>query len=200
MSATDDDARRPDLVLVFSGHRPDAPNRPRPRFPAACEPRARDLLAAALARELAMAGGRVAGLAGGASGGDILFHEAAAELGMPTELCLAKPPAEYRASSVADSGPGWVARFDTLLARLPVHSLPPEVHRRQPPLSLWERSNLWMLDRAAAWSAGGVRLLALWSGEPDDGPGGTADMVARAEASGVPTVILEAGWLLDGSA
>ena len=96
MSATDDDARRPATVLVFTGHRLDTPDRPQPRFPAAAEPRARDLLTAALAQELA-GGGPVAGLAGGASGGDILFHEVAADLGIPTELYLALPPEQYYA-------------------------------------------------------------------------------------------------------
>jgi predicted DNA-binding transcriptional regulator AlpA len=40
-------------------------------------------------------------VAGGASGGDILFHEVCGELGVPTRLYLALPPESYVTESVA---------------------------------------------------------------------------------------------------
>jgi hypothetical protein len=195
MSAAQDDAR-PAEVLLFTGHRLDAPGRPTPRFPAAAEPLAERMIASAIAEQLATASGPVAGLAGGASGGDILFHEIAARLGVPTELSLALPPAEYCAASVADGGDAWVARFEALCEGLPIRLLPAEAHSDERRLSVWERNNLWLLDSAFAWTGGGISLLALWNGEGGDGPGGTAHMVARARAGGARVVLLDARRLL----
>ena len=195
MSAARDDAR-PAEVLLFTGHRIDAPGRTGPRFPAAAEPLAAEMIAAAIAAELARSSGPMAGLAGGASGGDILFHEIAARLGVPTELCLALPPAAYCATSVVDGGPEWVARFDALCEGLPIRLLPSEAHQDERQLSIWERSNLWMLDSAFGWTRGGVGLLALWDGGGGDGPGGTADMVARARAGGARVELMDARRLL----
>lgn len=195
MSAVQDEAR-PAEVLLFTGHRLDAPDRSTARFPAAAEPLAESLIAAAIADRLAVAHGPVAGLAGGASGGDILFHEIAARLAVPTELMLALPPVEYCAVSVADGGDSWVARFEALCDDLPIRLLPQEAHRDGRQLSIWERNNLWMLDSAFDWTGGGTSLLALWNGEGGDGPGGTADMVSRARAGGARVVLMDAHRLL----
>lgn len=189
------ESSRPERVVLFTGHRIDAPGREKPRFPAAAEPRARDLLMAAFAGELAETRGPVAGLAGGASGGDVLFHEIAIELGVPTELYLALPPEEYCSASVADGGERWVARFRALCDTLPLRLLPEESHREPPGLSVWERGNLWMLDSAFDWTGGSVTLLALWDGRGGDGPGGTADMVARARGRSARVEILDTDWL-----
>ena len=196
MSAADHP--RPSRVLLFTGHRLDVPGRTAPRFPAAAEPLAGELIAGAIADELDGAAGPLAGLAGGASGGDILFHEAAERLGVPTELYLALPPDDYCAASVADAGPGWVTRFTALCDGLPIRLLPEGMPRDALGLSVWERSNLWMLDSAFEWTAGGVAVIALWDGQESDGPGGTADMVARARARGARVRLLDAGRLLAG--
>ena len=195
MSAVTDDAR-PAEVLLFTGHRLDPPGRPSPRFPAAAERLAGEMIAAAIATELETASGPVAGLAGGASGGDILFHEIASRLGVPTELCLALPPTEYCAASVADGGEEWIVRFEALCDCLPIRLLPDETHRDGRGLLVWERGNLWLLDSAFAWTGGGTSLLALWNGEGGDGPGGTADMVARARAGGARVALMDARRLL----
>lgn len=195
MSAAQETARPAD-VLLFAGHRLDAPDRPRPRFPAAAESRAEEMIASAIADEAAGAGGPLAGLAGGASGGDILFHEAAARLGVPTELCLALPPDEYRDASVADAGEAWVLRFEALCEALPIRLLPDEAHADRPGLSLWQRNNLWLLDSAFEWSAGEVVLLALWDGRSGDDAGGTADLVDLARDRGARVRLLDGRRLL----
>ena len=70
-------------VLVFSGHRIDTRARKRPRFPASSEGKARDMIRRAVVEEQAQAGSQpILGFAAGASGGDILFHEVCAELGI----------------------------------------------------------------------------------------------------------------------
>ena len=195
MTTAPEDAR-PAEVLLFTGHRIDAPGRARPRFPADAEPLAAEMIATAIAGELARGSGPTAGLAGGASGGDILFHEIAARLGVPTELCLALPPAEYCATSVADGGRDWVVRFQALCEGLPIRLLPREAHQDERQLSVWERDNLWMLDCAFEWTAGEVALLALWDGKGGDGPGGTADMVRRARTRGARVQLLDASRLI----
>jgi len=188
---------RPARVLVFSGHRIDAPDRETPRFPASAEGEARRMIAEAVAAERRGADGPVVGLAGGASGGDILFHELCGEQGIPTTLYLAAPRSAYVAASVADAGPDWVARFDRLHERLPTRILGEELEvpdwlAAKPGYSVWQRNNLWLLHNALVQGPSRVSFLALWNGEAGDGPGGTAHMVATARARGGRAVVLDA--------
>jgi tetratricopeptide (TPR) repeat protein len=178
-------------VLLFTGHRIDAPGRARPRFPGDREQTARTEIRRIAQEEHQLAGGNVIGVAGGASGGDILFHEVCHELGIPTALYLAIPPIQYQVSSVQDGGALWVERFRALCDRVR-----PRILQDAEPLSVWlegrtdytvwQRNNLWMLHNALALAGGAnVTLIALWDGEAvGDGPGGTADMVARAVQRG----------------
>ena len=48
------------------------------------------------------------GIAGGACGSDILFHEVCESLGIPTRLFLALPEAQFQVESVNRGGPVWV--------------------------------------------------------------------------------------------
>jgi hypothetical protein len=47
-----------------------------------------------------------------------------------------------------------------------------------------------MLYNAMALGSRYVTLIALWDGEAGDGPGGTKDMVNKAEESAAKTIIL----------
>src|SRR5215208_3524988 len=97
---------KPPHVLLFTGHRIDPPGRKKARFPADKEDAARLAIKDAVEEELARAGGGgVIGVAGGASGGDVLFHDVCAESGIPTTLHLALPRDEYVKESVQDGGP-----------------------------------------------------------------------------------------------
>jgi hypothetical protein len=177
-------AGQPARVILFTGHMIDAPDRPRPRFPAACEDVAARAIARAVAAEQVGPGGVRLALAGAASGGDILFHEACLAAGMPGEIHLALPRALYLAASVAPAGPGWVARFERLCALVPVFE-PDGLPAKEP----FAAVNLALLARARA--LGPVTLLALWDGAGGDGPGGTGDLVARAQAAGARIVALD---------
>ena len=99
--------------IVFPGHRVDAPGRPRPRFPRTveAEQEAARMITEAVAAEKALAKGPVEGIAGGASGGDILFHEACQAARVPTTLMLALPRDAFAAASVNDAGGGWTERY-----------------------------------------------------------------------------------------
>lgn len=183
-------------TLLFTGHQIDAPGRAEPRFPADKEPQARAAIREAVQRELATTP-RAIGLAGGASGGDILFHEVCAELGVPTLMYLALPPDDYVTESVAPAGADWVRRFRALQARFPnapvlasSRELPGWLMHK-PGYTIWQRNNLWMLNEALSAGASHLTVLALWNGKAGDGPGGTADMIETARARGADVRVLD---------
>ena len=187
----------PPYVLLFTGHRVDSPTRKTPRFPNTKEAEAAARLAIqeAIKKAQADAGGKMIGIAGGASGGDILFHEICAEMNIPTTLYLVMPRDEYVKQSVQDAGRDWVTRFDKLYAKLPRRELGrsaelPRWLQNKPDYNIWQRNNLWTLYNAMARGSQYVTLIALWDGGTGDGPGGTEDMVNRANASGAAPVIL----------
>jgi hypothetical protein len=182
-------------VLLFTGHRVDEEGRVNSRFPKDKEAVARDAIRKAVQEELAGATGVAVGLAGGANGGDILFHEVCAELGVPTQLFLALPRDEFIVTSVAAAGPGWVDRLDRLLDKLPTRVLQqsdqlPGWLAAKPKYGLWSRNNLWLLYNALAHGGRRVTAIALWDGRAGDGPGGTEDLVEQARKRGAKTVIL----------
>ena len=194
------DGRANPRVILFTGHRIDAPGRETPRFPPGKEDQARTLIAEAVSQEKDNATGGLLGISGAASGGDILFHEVCEELGIPTQAYLVIPKNDYIKASVADAGPEWVERFNRLLERdtsdeLRVLSETAELPRwlrSKRGYSIWQRSNLWMLHNALAISEDNVTLIALWNGQTGDGPGGTEDMVRRAQDRGAKFIHLDA--------
>jgi hypothetical protein len=191
-------------VLLFTGHRVDPPGRKEPRFPAAAVDVARKLIRDAVGKEAKATGGLVVGLAGCASGGDILFHEACADEGLPSELFLLGSRDAYVATSVQDGGPEWVGRFDALMSTHPWRVLGnseepmrlPRWLRPAKDYSVWERSNRWILHNALVYGASKVTLIALWNRAPGDGPGGTKHMVESAQEGGAKVEILDATVLL----
>ena len=190
----------PDRVLLFSGHRIDEPGRAVPRFPADREAVARQAIRGAVDKALASwpAGCRVLGMAGGANGGDILFHEVCAELGIATELYLVMPESDYKPVSVRvdpslDGTPSWIERFNSIRQRCEaaggLHQLGnsdklPRWLAGLHDYSIWERNNRWNLQSALAYGADKLTLLVLWDGQAGDAPGGTQHMVDVAEAAG----------------
>jgi len=76
-------------TILFAGHRLDAGDRPVPRFPAEMEAVAGQAVCDAVAGIMRSHRDEHArGMAGAASGGDILFHEACATLHIPTQPYL----------------------------------------------------------------------------------------------------------------
>jgi hypothetical protein len=186
----------PPRVILFTGHRIDAPNRPTARFPVAKEGQARAMIYDAVTNIKAKSDGKLLGISGGASGGDILFHEVCEELNIPSQMYLVLPRNDYIKASVADSGPGWVERFDRLYDKLKAKVLSdsdrlPRWLRAKKDYSIWQRSNLWMLHNALYISQEHLTLMALWNGSSGDGPGGTEDMVKRAVDRGATFVHLD---------
>jgi hypothetical protein len=170
-------------ALLFTGHMIDRPDRKQPRFPASAEGRVRNAIREAISAVRWTNPGSTIALAGGASGGDLLFHECCEELGIPSRVLLPMPPREFEAASVAPAGPVWVERFRALLERAGPDRI--QVMKRGTGLiegdtaNVWERATLWMIEEAMSISAEQA-LLALWDGKAGDGPGGTAHFLAIA--------------------
>jgi hypothetical protein len=194
-------AVRPLHVVLFAGHRVDAPDRTVARFPAQQESRARGLI-----REAWCALGqddRFLGLASAAPGADILFHEVCTELGIPSTLCLPMPAADYARLEFQDLD-AWRARFLTLLRGQHTvlelsdrAGLPQWLHGAG--TDAWERGNRWVLQMALTAEAARITLMALWDGKDEgDAPGGTAHMVRLARDAGVVDIkIIDAQRLLE---
>jgi len=177
-------AARPRQVLLFSGHMVDAPERDKPRFPPAKVPAA----AAAIGRALDTLGADPGDLAltQGAAGGDLLFVQACVERGVPVQLLLPLPEAEFiRRSilSVAD-GPAWRQRWLALRPRLGPAPQVLVAGDGAAAGSVFERCNEWLLASALAHGAGRLRFICLWDGGGGDGPGGTAHMVKEVTLRG----------------
>jgi hypothetical protein len=179
--------------IVFTGHMIDAPGRKVERFPARAEAAATAAIRRAVEELLGgEPGNTTVGIAGGASGGDLIFHEVCGALGVPTLLRMALPVEEFVKASVAPAGEGWVTRFYALIDRLvpgAVRVLDESVVLPEPltggaELNVWQKTNLWMVDEALALAPKRT-LLALWDGAAGDGPGGTESMVAAAPLFGM---------------
>ena len=190
-------AATPQRVLLFTGHMIDAPGRAEPRFPPDKVEVAKQKIAEAVTAEQQLAGGIAYGIAGAASGGDILFHQVCEAMGIPTRVFLAVPRELYIPESVAPAGPQWIEEFNRLVRSRPVRVLCdskelPRWLQEKPDYNIWQRNNLWNLHNALAAVGGeNVTLIALWNGASGDGAGGTADMVQKAQERGAKTVILD---------
>ena len=175
----------PAHVVVFSGHMIDDPKvrgegkeKP-PRFPPAKIEAAAARMRAAL--DEVGAGANDLGLCGGASGGDLLFAEACLERGMRVELRLARAENEFLAELVtfADPDHRWEHSF-TRVAENPcttVLIMPEELGPAPKGVSVHDRCNRWILHTALSQGLLKASCIALWNGEPGDGPGGTQNMV-----------------------
>lgn len=158
--------------ILFTGHMIDAASRAESRFPAGKEQTARKAIKERL-EKITAHGKAFLGIAGGACGGDILFHELCRELQIPSEVFLALPIEDFKNESVKFAGHKWEDRFDQLIQQLPVHILPQADAKE----NVWERANTWMLNVALMNGGAHMALIALWNLKGGDGTGGTEHMV-----------------------
>ena len=210
-------------LLMFAGLRLNIQPDPVPKrigFRKDCVEEAKGLIKQAIKEEMEgfndCQGGHnevVFGMAAGAHGGDLLFHEACHEINMPTRLCLALPKAEYVGRYVAPAGPEWVDKFSKVYRHVDEmrHSprdnnddniqtwaincftdsneLPRWLQGR-PHYNVGRRNNLWMLQHAivAANQLGEnteITLLALYDDKSELGIGGIGHLVEQAVMSGI---------------
>jgi hypothetical protein len=178
-------SEKKERIILFAGHMLDAPDRTPPRFPLDKEERARQAIRDAILAEQQIAGGIAYGIAGGAHGGDLLFHEVCAELGIKTELWLALPPDDYVRVAVQNYLGGethkLVERFRHLQQQLTTRVMAdtqelPRWLRDKAEYDFWGHHTLWMVYNALTVGAENLTLIALWNGEEGNG---TGDFVRR---------------------
>jgi hypothetical protein len=174
--------------VLFTGHMIDAADRKEARFPPRAEGAARMAIRESVLQLSDWDGAPMVGIAGGASGGDLLFHEVCAELGIATRLRLALPVEEFIATSVAPAGIGWVQRFHILVKQLGPKNVrvmgENDGRKYEATEDVWSRANLWMVEDTVALAPQRT-LLALWDGKGGDGPGGTEHLVSVAPSYGI---------------
>jgi tetratricopeptide (TPR) repeat protein len=179
------------VLVVFSGHMPDAPERAEPRLP---EPlcRAGGPVARALAERIARFGA-AEGFSAAAPGGDILFAEAIAGAG--ARFTLLEPFQAARVREVArHRGQDWLERLDritTAAVRTETISCAEDADLE----AQCEYANRVMLGSAilrARHINGRLQGLALWDERDAAAPvrGGTGEFVALCRQAGVPMEIL----------
>jgi len=166
----------PRRVLLFSGHMIDASDRPEPRFPPDKEP----IAARAISEKLSQlgAGQDDLGLCGGACGGDLLFAEAALNLGLRLEIRIPFPEPIFLQKSVTFAGEQWRERYSAVNknSRTRLLVMPDELGPLPKNANPYERNNVWQLYSALAQGPEKVNFLCLWNGKGGDGPGGTKHM------------------------
>lgn len=163
-------------VVICSGHMIDAPGRATPRFAEEKAELVRQQIAAQLARwEI---GARDLAICGGACGSDTLFAEECQRRGARVRLLLAQPLDAFVRDSVEHAGEDWVRRFHALREKAEVEILPAEPDDAAGELSIYARTNLWIIDTAQAEAPDPSKIYALlvWDERSTgDGPGGTSD-------------------------
>jgi len=174
--------------ILFTGHMIDKEDRALPRFPASKEVIVRNEIKKQLSKEKQAVKKKLKGIAGGACGGDILFHELCLELNIASEIFLALPAKDFKKNSVSFAGKGWEDRYERLIKRLPVHVLPKSNANDRN--NVWERANVWMLESALKNGGENMSLIALWDGKAGDGGGGTEHMIKVAREHGARTEII----------
>ncbi len=180
--------------LLFSGHMIDKEDRPVARFPAAKAIAAKNAIRnIVLALRESHTGTQLKAIAGGACGGDILFHEVCLELNIPSEVYLTLDPEAFKKTSVSFAGGQWTERFDQLLQSRPFFLLPSSYTEKEP--NIWEATNQWMLEKALENGGRHMSLIALWDGATGDGKGGTGHMVHIAQQHGAEVKIVYTGEL-----
>lgn len=172
----------PRLVLLFSGHMPDAPDRATPRFPVAQEAAAAARLAAAL--DALGAGPQDLALSQAAAGGDLLFIEACRARGVRCEVLLPQDEPAFIHTSMPGAGAdgrSWRARWLAVKQQLaPPRILAEALGPGPKDSNLYERCNRWLLNTALAAGPDKLRFICLWNGSAGDGPGGTRHMMEEA--------------------
>jgi class 3 adenylate cyclase/tetratricopeptide (TPR) repeat protein len=171
-------------VVVCTGHMIDAPGRSPPRFPSELA----DVVQREIARRLAD-WGPVLGYSSAACGADLLFLECLLERGDDAVIVLPLPVEQFIAQSVAFAEEGqWVARFERALRRC---AAPVAASRAETPPTgaAFDFANRLLCGLAKLQADAldvPLTLLAVWDGAEQGPPGGTADLVGRWRAQGLP--------------
>ncbi len=186
-------------ILLFAGHRVDT-DPTTGRFPKDKSEQVKAKIREMVAREQEH-GEIFFGMASGANGGDIIFHEVCAELNIRTKLYLPTAAKRFIGPYVEAVGGDWVERFWKLHERAQkdgdLHILQdldtsdelPRWLQEKSGYSVRRRNYLWVLNHALSLGSQ-ITLLVFWDGQPSTGPGDIPDLLSLAEENGIKTVRL----------
>jgi tetratricopeptide (TPR) repeat protein len=177
-------------VLAYTGHMVDEPGRKEARLPATKVGRLRNEIRRRL-KNL----GALHGFGTAARGSDIIVLEALHERGLTATIVIPFPAAAFKTTSLGDS---WNERFDNLMSisgfefsKPLFEALPPNAKKLG---DAFAKANKEVFQRAVAFARSLDEkpiVLAVWDGQPGDGPGGTADAVQLWMDEGYTPVIID---------
>lgn len=173
------------MILAHAGNRLDAPGRVPHRFPEAHVPSVRHRLERLL-KELAPASVVTAA----ASGADLILLDAAQKMSIATHVVLPSPPADFRASSVADQGALWARRFDHVMQVATTITVDDTRHTEEPYLA----GNASILAKAAAIASENddvVTALVVRPAPNGSAPSVTDDFALRATRLGYALISVD---------
>lgn len=159
-------------VAVFAGHLIDRPGRSSPRFPPELEePVAREIRARLRRHGIGF------GFSAAGSGGDILFLEALLDMDAEAHVVLPYNREQFLEDSVDYlEGSSWASRYSNVLER--AAEVTTASHQRMLAGAMSYEFGFLLLDGMAAVQAEELETelvcVAVWDGQPGDGPGGTA--------------------------
>ena len=172
----------------------------------------------AIKRELANHGEVLFGMAAGANGSDLLFHEVCDEMGIKTRLYLALPKDQYIGQYVASAGASWVERFNAIYrsrklesrkvgaveadSELIVNVLSdsmemPRWLQSKASYTVGKRNAVWMLQHAMVQryvhdaEGTNVTLMVLWDRREVEASGSIANLVDLAQKHGIKVVHID---------
>ena len=154
----------------------DAPDRETPRFP---EEKA-EAVRARIAQQLAQweIGASDLAICGGACGADIFSPKNACAAGRGSVCSSRRRSMISSAIQCGMQGSDWVRRFHVLCEKAEVAILSERSDQQPDDVSIYARTNLWIIDSARDEAAdpGKIYALLVWDEKPTgDGPGGTSD-------------------------
>lgn len=185
-------------VVIFGGHMEDQPGRPRPRFPHYLQEKIRTEISGRLKKLNAGFG-----YASASCGSDILFLEEMLKRKNEINVVLPLPPEKFRQASV-DIIPGadWGKRFQSVLKRATRTVIASE-HRSSGNAVAYEYASQLQHGLAvlrAKTLDTEVVILAVWDGQPGNGPWGTASFVEHWRSQGLEPELIHLENLIKGSA
>lgn len=163
------------MALIFTGHMIDLPDRTTPRFPPRLEAQAAAVIRNQIDVFKRNSHSSIIGIAGGARGGDILFHEICSASGVPTILVLPFNREAFLDRSVRGVETGhWEERFQSLWHHLGSDAcIVLELEDAPDPFGACNGEMLAIAQKLGKT----VELLALWDGKNAGKPGGTSRFV-----------------------
>ena len=177
---------QPQRVFLFTGHMMDKPDRAKPRLPPSLGAMAAQRIAEQL--DQWQAGPGDVAYCQAAAGGDLMFLEACLDRKVDCRVLLPFDQPSFVQKSIEPSlnmpgKPSWRERWLTLKPRLSSapRIMAVELGPARRDADPYERCNLWLLNNALAHGPDRLHFMALWNGEPGDGPGGAAHLKAEAE-------------------